>query len=409
MATQRLTAVAASIDQPGSYWPVVISYAFAASAAMALQLTFAPITTVAAEHLKVPVQAIGWLSQVFTLFYVILGLPMGVALDRWFRSSLAAGALVTMLGAALRLCGDHFAWVLAGQLVAAVAQPLLLNGVTKIAGEYLSEKDRPAGIALGMASLYAGELIAIGAGTVFSRPEQVHDAILLNSVFAIVSMTALLVFLRRPGQFRVLDAAPAGLASVREVWRDPFMRTVAVLAFIGFGTFTSYMTWLQALLAPAGIAADEAGGMLLGFVLGGIIGAMLIPAWVARRKREFALMLAAIGVGCIVCVLLAVAPRAGLGMVGMPLIGLLQLSTLPVIMEMTERRAGRAAGTASALVWMAGNTGATAISIAVQNMIGRPGMAFLFLALITLASAPLVHILRRFVLIQPIAEGGIGK
>ena len=394
---------------PASYWPAVIAYAFAVSAAMALQLTFAPITTVAAEHFEVPVQAIGWLSQVFTLFYVVLGLPMGVALDRWFRGSLAAGALVTVAGAALRLCGDHFAWIFAGQLVAAIAQPLLLNGVTKIASEYLSEKDRPAGIALGMASMYAGELIAIGAGTVFSRPEQVHAAVLINSVFAIVSMSALLVFLRRPAGFRALDAAPAGLASVREVWRDPFMRTVAVLAFLGFGTFTSYMTWLQALLAPAGVAADEAGGMLLGFVLGGIVGAMLIPAWVARRKREFALMLAAAGVGCIVCLLLAAAPRVSLGMVGMPLIGLLQLSTLPVIMEMTERRAGRAAGTASALVWMAGNAGATAISIAVQNMIDRPGLAFLFLAAITAASAPLIRILRRFVLIQPIPAIVVSK
>ncbi len=409
MVTQGLSAGVVPSDAPGSYWPVVIAYAFAVAAAMALQLTFAPITTVAAEHFKVPVQAVGWLSQVFTLFYVVLGLPMGVALDRWFRGSLAAGAVVTVMGAALRLCGDHFAWVLAGQLVAAVAQPLLLNGVTKIAGEYLSGKDRPAGIALGMASLYTGELIAIGAGTVFSRPEQVHDAILLNSAFAIVSMTALLVFLRRPGGFRVLDAAPAGLASVREVWRDPFMRTVAVLAFIGFGTFTSYMTWLQALLAPAGVAADEAGGMLLGFVLGGIVGAMVIPAWVTRRKREFALMFAALWVGCIVCLLLAVTPRASLGMVGMPLIGLLQLSTLPVIMEMTERRAGPAAGTASALVWMAGNAGATAISIAVQNMIGRPGLAFLFLASIAAASAPLVRILRRLVLTPAIPEQGVGK
>jgi fucose permease len=147
--------------------------------------------------------------------------------------------------------------------------------------------------------------------------------------------------------------------------------------------------------------------MLLGFVLAGIVGAMLIPAWVARRKREFALMFAAIAIGSTICLLLAVAPRASLGLVGMPLIGLLQLSTLPVIMEMTERRAGPAAGTASALVWMAGNAGATAISIGVQNMIDRPGLAFLFLASITLASAPLVQLLRRFALIRPAAEKSV--
>jgi len=385
----------AAARAPRSSWPVIVAYAFAVSSAMALQLTFAPITTVAAAHLKVSVQAIGWLSQIFTLLYVVLGMPMGIALDRWFRRSLAAGAGLSILGALLRLGGDSFAWVLSGQLLAAVGQPLLLNGVTKIAGEYLSEQDRPLGISLGMASLYAGELIAIGAGTILSTPEQVHSAILVNSTFAILAMTAFLIFLRRPAEFGVAAGPPAGLASLRTVLSDPFMRVVAALAFIGFGTFTSYMTWLQALLAPSGIAADQAGIMLLGFVVGGIVGAMVLPKAVARHRKEFALMLAAVGVGCIVCTLLAVTPGVSVGMVGVPLVGLFQLSTLPVIMEMTERRAGRAAATASALVWISGNAGATAISITVQNMIERPHTALFFLAAITAASAPLVFLLRR--------------
>ncbi len=398
----------AAARSPRSFWPVIIAYAFAVSSAMALQLTFAPITTVAATHFQVSVQAIGWLSQIFTLLYVVLGMPMGIALDRWFRGSLAVGAALSILGAMLRLGGNSFAWVLSGQLLAAVAQPLLLNGVTKIAGEYLSEEDRPLGISLGMASMYAGELIAIGAGTVLSTPEHVHSVILVNSAFAVLAMTVFLVFLRRPAEFGITAAPPAGLASLRTVLSDPFMRVVAVLAFIGFGTFTSYMTWLQALLAPAGIAADQAGIMLLGFVVGGIVGAMVLPNVVAKHKWEFALMLAAVGVGCVVCLLLAITPHVGVGMVGVPLIGLFQLSTLPLIMEMTERRAGRAAATASALVWMSGNAGATVISITVQNMIERPHTAFVFLAAITAISAPLVFLLRRLAPRAPASAIGLG-
>jgi cyanate permease len=218
--------------------------------------------------------------------------------------------------------------------------------------------------------------------------------LLFDSVFAIVSMSALALFLLRRPEFGSAIEPLEHPGSLRGTLSDPFIRTVAVLAFVGFGTFTSYMTWLQALLAPAGIAADDAGIMLIGFVIAGIAGAMLFPSWAARRKLEFRLLSATVVTGSIVCLLLALYPRVGVGMTGIPLLGLLQLSTLPVIMEMTERRAGSAAGLASALVFMSGNVGATVVSMVVQHLVERPQMAFLFMGAITALSGPLLYLLR---------------
>ena len=47
-------------------------------------------------------------------------------LDRWFRGGLTAGAMLTALGAVLRLAGDDFGWVLAGQALVAVARSILV-------------------------------------------------------------------------------------------------------------------------------------------------------------------------------------------------------------------------------------------------------------------------------------------
>ena len=58
--------------------------------------------------------AVGWLSQVFPLLYVVLAIPAGVALDRWFRPALLTGAWLTVLGGAVRLSADTFAVALAG-------------------------------------------------------------------------------------------------------------------------------------------------------------------------------------------------------------------------------------------------------------------------------------------------------
>ena len=62
--------------------------------------TYAPVTTVAARHFGVSETAVGWLANIFPLLYVVLAIPAGMLLDRWFRAALLAGAVLTAVGAA---------------------------------------------------------------------------------------------------------------------------------------------------------------------------------------------------------------------------------------------------------------------------------------------------------------------
>ena len=78
-------------------WSVVVAYASVVAVTQMLWLTFAPITTDVARDFDVSKTAVGLLALVFPLFYVLLAIPAGIALDRWFRGSLAAGAVLTAL------------------------------------------------------------------------------------------------------------------------------------------------------------------------------------------------------------------------------------------------------------------------------------------------------------------------
>src|SRR3954454_14008427 len=129
-------------------WGTVAAYAAVAGANQLLWLTYAPITTDTAERYGVSEAAVGWLSQVFPLLYVVLAVPAGLWLDRALRPALLTGAWLTVTGGAIRL-GDTFALALAGQLLTAMAQPLILNAVTKVATSALPPQRRPDGIALG--------------------------------------------------------------------------------------------------------------------------------------------------------------------------------------------------------------------------------------------------------------------
>src|SRR3954466_12810700 len=132
-------------------WGTVAAYAAVAGANQLLWLTYAPITTDTATHFGVSEGTVGWLSQVFPLIYVILAIPAGLALDRAFKPALLAGAWLTAIGGAVRLTNDTFAVALAGQILIAIAQPFLLNAVTKVATAALPAPQRPHGIALGSA------------------------------------------------------------------------------------------------------------------------------------------------------------------------------------------------------------------------------------------------------------------
>src|SRR3954452_2715766 len=89
-------------------WRVMIAYASVCASTQVLWLTYAAITTETAEHYGVSVGAVGWLAEIFPLLYVVLALPAGALLDRWFRPALAASGALVAIGGVVRLGGDTF-------------------------------------------------------------------------------------------------------------------------------------------------------------------------------------------------------------------------------------------------------------------------------------------------------------
>ena len=135
------------------------------------------------------------------------------------------------------------------------------------------------------------------------------------------------------------------------------MRTLCGLVFLGFGIFVALATWLQTLLQPSGVSETAAGALLVGMVVAGIVGCAVLPPLVARRRTERGFMRAAVLVACLGCVLLGAAPWLGVRALALVAMGVVLLPALPVILTAAEQLAGAAAGTAGAIVWMAGNLG----------------------------------------------------
>lgn len=367
---------------------MIVVFALLGAVTQVLWVTFAPVTDAAGRYYDVGDGAIGWLANVFPLLYVVLAIPAGIVLDRRFRGGLAAGALLTAAGAIIRILGDTYAFALAGQLVVAVAQPLVLNAITGVAGRYLAERDRSTGIAIGSASTFAGLIVGFGLGAVFT--EDIPTLLLVQAVLAVVAAVAVLSVLRTPAEHRT-ETAPAGLGALRIAWGDPFIRRLCALVFVPFGVFVAMSTFAQPLLEPAGVPEETAGLILIANVVAGVVGCAVVPVWASRRGRELAVLTTSLLVTAVACVVLALVPGVVTGFVALALIGFGLLPALPIVLELTERRAGRSEGTAAGLMWLAGNLGGLVVAAAVGVLVGEPLLAFLLLAVLSLLTLPLLR------------------
>ncbi|HEX3909356.1 MAG TPA: MFS transporter [Solirubrobacteraceae bacterium] len=367
-------------------WAVMLAYAGVCASTQVLWLTYAAITSETARRYGVSEASVGWLAEIFPLLYVVLALPAGALLDRWFRPVLAASGALVAAGGLVRLTGMTFGWALAGQALVAIAQPVVLSAVSKLAGDYLPAEQRPAGIAVGSAAGFVGMLLALLLGPTVGAHGHLERLLVLEAVIGVLAGAALAIAMLSPGHSGEEHVAIEGGAA-RTLWALPIMRVLCALVFVGFGIFVALATWLQTLLQPSGVSEATAGGLLVGMVVAGIIGCALIPGVVMRRRAERRFMLAAVTLAFLGCAALAVPWLVGRGL-ALVVIGAALLPALPIVLTQVERLAGAAAGTAGAIVWLSGNLGGLVVALLVQILVHQPVAAFLALAAVALAGLP---------------------
>jgi predicted MFS family arabinose efflux permease len=366
-------------------WVVVTAFAVVGAVTQLLWLTYAPVTSDAARDYGVSETAIGWLANVFPLWYVVLAIPAGLALDRWLRPTLLLGAVLTAAGGCVRLVADDYTAAILGQSLVAIAQPLVLTAISPVASRYLPGRDRPKGIALASAGTFAGMIVAFVLATVLS----LSTVLVVDAVVAIAAALVLAIALREAPTFvPEVPVGVRGLGGFVTAWRNPVVRRMCLLVPVPFGTFTALTTWAQPLLEPAGVSSDEAGILLLLNVTAGVIGCALIPVWAARRHRERTAMVAGVTATVVACAVLALVPSFAVGIVCFLAVGALLLPALPIVLEISERSAGDRAGAAAGLVWLAGQLGALVITGVAGVIVDAPAVTFAFLAVVTLAAVP---------------------
>jgi MFS family permease len=257
-----------------------------------LWISYAPITGPAASYYGVTDLQIGLLAMSFMIAYIPLSLPVSWVIDTYgFRLAVSIGAVLMGIFGILRgLAGDSYSLVLIGTIGVAIAQPFLLNAWTKVPARWFSLGERAT--AVGLVTL--ANLVGTGLGMVLTpiliESIPIPTVQLIYGGAAALSAILFLLFAREhppsPPCPPELEIRALMLDGLKHTFRVKSFWLILAVFFIGMGIFNGINTWIENIVRPRGFTPTDAGTIGAVMLLGGLLGALVIPALSDRQHRR---------------------------------------------------------------------------------------------------------------------------
>jgi cyanate permease len=286
----------------GYRWAMLLAFMFAIAVSQLLWITFAPITGSAAKYYEVSDLSIGILSMSFMIVYIFVSIPASWAIDTYgIRVAVGTGAALTGIFGLLRgLWASNYTLVLIAQVGIAIGQPFILNAVTKVAARWFPIQERATASGLGSLAMYLGIIVGLTL-TPYLMIQSGIGSLLV--IYGIVSVIAAVVFFGVAREHPPTPPCPPGqeerslvLDGLKQILRKGNFFLLMLIFFVGLGVFNAVTTWIEDIVRPRGFSITQAGIIGGLMVLGGVIGALILPSLSDRyRKRVPFIILALVG------------------------------------------------------------------------------------------------------------------
>lgn len=283
-------------------WVVLFAFMFVVAINQLLWITFAPITSTATTFYGVSNLSIGLLSMIFMIVYVFVSIPASWAIDTYgIRIAVGIGAILTGLFGLLRgILAENFTFVLIAQIGIAIGQPFILNAMTTVAARWFPIKERATAAGLGSLAMYLGIVVALVLTPFLTIKSEINGMLLIYGIVSAVGVVVFFVFVKerpptapcRPDQ----EERSLVFDGLKESLRLRDFILLLVIFFVGLGVFNAVTTWIEDIVRPRGFSIVQAGYIGGLMIVGGIIGAVVIPMLSDHfRKRKPYVLLAVIG------------------------------------------------------------------------------------------------------------------
>ncbi len=286
----------------GYRWVVLVAYMIAVAVNQMLWITFAPITSTASGYYGVPDLSIGLLSMIFMIVYIFVSVPASWVIDTYgIRVAVGIGVALTGIFGLMRgLIAEDYTLILIAQIGIAVGQPFILNAVTTVAARWFPADERATASGLGSLAIYLGILAGMLLTPYLTLRSNIDGMLMIYGIVAVVVTGVFFVGAKErpptppcpPGR----DERSLVFAGLKQMLRQRDFILLLAIFFVGLGVFNAASTWIEDILRPRGFSITQAGmtGGLM--IIGGIVGAVIVPLLSDHyRKRKPFIVIAVVG------------------------------------------------------------------------------------------------------------------
>lgn len=273
-------------------WVVLMAFMFVVIMNQLLWITYAPITSSAAVYYQVSDLSIGLLSMCFMIVYILISLPASWVIDTYgMRTAVGIGAVLTGVFGLMRgMAGANYTLALLAQIGIAVGQPFILNSITKIAAKWFPVNERATASGLGTLGMYAGIFVGIAMTPYFTIDLGIGKMLFIYGILSALSALTFFVFAKEnpptPPCSPEQEKRSLVFDGLKQALNKRQFILLMIIFFIGLGVFNAVTTWIENIVGPRGFSITQAGmtGGLM--IVGGLAGALVIPALSDRYRRR---------------------------------------------------------------------------------------------------------------------------
>jgi len=282
-------------------WVVLFVFALISGIIQIQWLTFASVAREARLFYNVSAFQIDFLSLIFMGVFLVVCIPASYIIDRFgIKIGLGIGAILTgIFGLMKGIFPGDYTLVVIAQTGLAVAQPFILNAATKVAVQWFPLLERALAVGIATLAQFLGIIIVMICTPFMIQTESagVYDLSSMLMTYGLISCggaVILLIFLREkpptPPEIIEYTEDRGVLNSIKQIFKQPDMRLLFPIFFVGLGIFNAISTCIDQICQTKGLTMDQT-GLIGGIMLvGGIIGALILPAFSDKLKRRKAFL-----------------------------------------------------------------------------------------------------------------------
>ncbi len=281
----------------GYRWVVLGVFMFVNLTMQMLWITFAPITGPAAKYYGVTDLQIGYLAMSFMITYLFLSFPASWVIDTYgFRKAVSIGAVLMAVFAILRgLAGANYTLVLLGSIGIAIGQPFLMNAWTKVPANWFAFDERATAVGLVTLANLLGTALGMLLTPILTEKLSIPT---VQLIYGGIATIAVVLFIALSREHPVTPPCPPGM-EVRSLMLDGLKQIVksvpfwlfVIVYFVGLGIFNGISTWVENIIRPRGFSPVDAGTLGASMIVGGILGAVIIPILSDKQHKRQRYML----------------------------------------------------------------------------------------------------------------------